>query len=106
MHLIANWMVVQLFDDLDVTEQQQQHQASGVGPLPLTTIATATPKSVASSSSQVRHKYDIQLNDLNNGNMYKFRFETLELAKHWYEKLKAATTYHERHKPDNLIRFD
>lgn len=102
MHLIANWMVVQLFDDVS---EDMSVTTPTITP---TTTTTATPKSDhhQQQQKQPRHKYDIQLNDLNNGNMYKFRFETLELAKQWYEKLKAATTYHERHKPDNLIRFD
>lgn len=55
---------------------------------------------------QVEDKYDIQLNDLNNGNMYKYRLESLDLAKEWLEQFKMASTYHERQKPDNLIRFD
>ena len=115
MHLIANWMVVQLFEDPSEETSCRSHAATSAS-TPTTPSGDASngypmmPSSSTSSSSHSNtrgnQKYDIQLNDLNNGNMYKYRFETLELAKLWYEKLKAATTYHERHKPDNLIRFD
>jgi hypothetical protein len=79
-------MVVQLYQDIEAE-----------------ILAAATSPS---PNTPHNYKFDIQLNDLNNGNMYKYRFETLELAKEWYEKFKLATTYHERQKPDNLIRFD
>jgi hypothetical protein len=51
-------------------------------------------------------KFDIQLNDLTTSTMYKFRFDGLQLAKEWLEQFKLASTYHERHNQDNLIRFD
>ena len=112
MHLIANWMVVQLFEDVTNSDDHTgmtsessitsgiQTTTTNTSTVPTTTTTTTPPTTVK------QHKFDIQLNDLNNGNMYKYRFESLELAKQWYEKLKAATTYHERQKPDNLIRFD
>ena len=78
MHPIASWMVVDLFEDKPQVE-------AGI---------------------HAPHKFDIQLNDLNNGNMYKYRFDSLDLAKEWLEQFKLASTYHERQKPDNLIRFD
>lgn len=119
MHLIANWMVVQLFDDpseetscpANIATSASTPTTPSVGGDGSNGYPMMPPSSTSSSSSHSNNtrgnqKYDIQLNDLNNGNMYKYRFETLELAKLWYEKLKAATTYHERHKPDNLIRFD
>lgn len=113
MHLIANWMVVQLFED--VTTNSEDHTGmtsessitSGIQTTTTNTSSTVPTTTTTTPSTTVKqHKFDIQLNDLNNGNMYKYRFESLELAKQWYEKLKAATTYHERQKPDNLIRFD
>ena len=57
-------------------------------------------------NEQKSGKYDVQLNDLGNGNMYKYRFDNAQLAKQWHEQLLLASTYHERLKPDNLIRFD
>lgn len=119
MHQIANWMVVNLYQDL---ENELISQAGGTSPI--MTDRTLSNSSInngnnnqnstnsnSNSSSSISNntggnKFDIQLNDLNNGNMYKYRFESLELAKEWYEKFKLATTYHERQKPDNLIRFD
>ena len=95
MHSVANWMVVNLFQDQEneiiAAAQQQQQQLNG---------DTTKP------SLPIHTKFDIQLNDLNNGNMYKYRFDSLQLAKEWYEQFKLASTYHEREKPDNLIRFD
>lgn len=101
MHSIANWMVVNSFQDqeneiLAAAQQLQQQQQQ---------------QNQSNSSTTKLHlphhtKFDIQLNDLNNGNMYKYRFDNLQLAKEWYEQFKLASTYHEREKPDNLIRFD
>lgn len=90
MHQVANWMVVNLFEDIE----KEMTESSARTSLANTTAATT------------HYKFDIQLNDLNNGNMYKFRFDNLYLAKEWLEKFKAASTYHERQKLDNLIRFD
>ncbi len=80
MHPIANWMVVNLFQDKE--------------------------NEILNAINVNHTKFDIQLNDLNNGNMYKYRFDNLELAKFWFDQFKLAINYHERQKPDNLIRFD
>lgn len=85
MHPIANWMVVNLFEDKQDIDE--------------------TP-TAADKGGELNEKFDVQLNDLNNGNMYKYRFDSLELAKEWLEQFKLASTFHERQKPDNLIRFD
>ena len=57
-------------------------------------------------NDQKSGKYDVQLNDLSSGNMYKYRFDNAQMAKQWHEQFVLASTYHERQKPDNLIRFD
>jgi hypothetical protein len=88
MHQISNWMVVNLFQDLEYEILQSGLQNHN------------------HNNHNNNNKFDIQLNDLNNGNMYKYRFDSLWLAKEWYEKFKSASTYHERHKLDNLIKFD
>jgi hypothetical protein len=107
MHPIASWMVVNLYQDKEneilsaLVANNANHQQSSV-------IATAAAAaSNMPQPPQLNHtKFDIQLNDLNNGNMYKYRLDSLPLAKEWLEHFKTASTYHERQKPDNLIRFD
>ena len=102
MHPIANWMVVCLFQDKEneiLAAQQQQQQQQNQQPSQSTLSSNSTP-------IPEHTKFDIQLNDLNNGNMYKYRFDSLQLAKEWLEQFKLASTYHERQRPDNLIRFD
>ncbi len=89
MHPVASWMVVSLFQDQETEIMQQQ-------------LSNQT----ATISHPNHTKFDIQLNDLNNGNMYKYRFDTLQLAQEWLEQFKLASTFHERQRPDNLIRFD
>ena len=89
MHQIASWMVVNLYQDIENEILLQQ-----------TNFATSV------GSNNYPRKFDIQLNDLNNGNMYKYRFDNLLLAKEWFEKFKLASNYHERLKLDNLIKFD
>jgi len=100
MHPIASWMVVNLYQD------KENEILSAL-------VANQQPSVIAPTASnmpqppQLNHtKFDIQLNDLNNGNMYKYRLDSLPLAKEWLEHFKTASTYHERQKPDNLIRFD
>ena len=93
MHPIASWMVVNLYQDKE------------------NEILLAVNQALVNNQPMPQHinnhtKFDIQLNDLNNGNMYKYRFDSLPLAKHWLDQFKLASTYHERQKPDNLIRFD
>ena len=96
MHPIASWMVVNLYQDKENEILSAKNQSTGLN----TTNQTQVPQ-------QFNHtKFDIQLNDLNNGNMYKYRLDSLPLAKEWLEHFKLASTYHERQKPDNLIRFD
>jgi len=95
MHPIANWMVVNLYQDKENEILAQIDQQT-----------SAEHQSSTLNSSQKYNKFDIQLNDLNNGNMYKYRFDSLQLAKEWFEQFKLASTFHERQKPDNLIRFD
>jgi len=94
MHPIANWMVVEGYreqeDALIKIAKEQLNRTPG--------------ESVADLSSFT--KFDIQLNDLQHGNMYKYRFDSLQIAKEWLEQFKLASTYHERDRPDNLIRFD
>jgi hypothetical protein len=88
MHPIASWMIVNLYQDKE------------------NEMMAASSSTSSSSSSGGNQKFDIQLNDLNNGNMYKYRLDSLPLAKEWFEQFKSASNYHERQKPDNLIRFD
>ena len=97
VHAIASWMVVSLFTDKEIELSQMETAQS---------VLTSNNSSNSNTSSSKYNKFDIQLNDLNNGNMYKYRFDSLHLAKEWYEQFKLASTYHERQKPDNLIRFD
>jgi len=105
MHPINSWMVVNLFQDKENEIIQAAQQLSS-------TIASNSTHQTSSSKPNWHlncpqyTKFDIQLNDLNNGNMYKYRFDSLQLAREWYEQFKLASTYHEREKPDNLIRFD
>jgi hypothetical protein len=110
MHPISNWMVVNLYQDKEIEIIQTAQQLSST----INSNYTQNPpinnqnQSTTSSTNNLNlyTKFDIQLNDLNNGNMYKYRFDSLQLAKEWLEQFKLASTYHEREKPDNLIRFD
>lgn len=99
MHPIANWMVVNLFQEKEDEMIQLAQKLS-------TTINMDAGQSSSLANLGSYTKFDIQLNDLNNGNMYKYRFDSLQVAKEWLEQFKLASTYHEREKPDNLIRFD
>ena len=102
MHPIASWMIVNLYQDKEneILAALNQSMNNGGG-------ANGAASSSSSLPAQLNcAKFDIQLNDLNNGNMYKYRLDTLPLAKEWLEQFKLASTYHERQKPDNLIRFD
>lgn len=94
MHPIASWMVVNLYQD---KENELLAQSTNINNAQISTL---------NSSLNKCNKFDIQLNDLNNGNMYKYRFESLQLAKEWFEQFRLASTFHERQKPDNLIKFD
>ena len=95
MHPIANWMVVEGFREQEeaLVRLAQEQLTSGQSPPPLPDLSAFS-------------KFDIQLNDLHNGNMYKYRFDSLQVAKEWLAQFKLASTYHERDRPDNLIRFD
>lgn len=97
MHPIASWMVVNLFQDKENEMLSALNSQQTTSNAPVSTSLPPQPNHT---------KFDIQLNDLNNGNMYKYRFDCLPLAKEWLEQFKLASTYHERQKPDNLIRFD
>jgi hypothetical protein len=101
MHPIASWMIVNLFQD-----KEEEILAAQSAAVPDSANSTIQNSSITSNGAANHTKFDIQLNDLNNGNMYKYRFDCLDLAKEWYEQFKLASTYHERQKPDNLIRFD
>ena len=105
MHPIASWMVVNLFQDKENEMIQATRTNANAAQAPSNSTTAATT-AAATLSSQNFSKFDIQLNDLNNGNMYKYRFDSLQLAKEWHEQFKLASTYHERQKPDNLIKFD
>ena len=107
MHPIASWMIVNLFQDKEEEILAAQSAAmcdSASANNPASQNSSMSSNGVHNAPNHT--KFDIQLNDLNNGNMYKYRFDCLELAKEWYEQFKLASTYHERQKPDNLIRFD
>ena len=107
MHPIASWMIVNLFQDKEEEILAAQSAAmcdSASANNPASQNSSMSSNGVHTAANHT--KFDIQLNDLNNGNMYKYRFDCLELAKEWYEQFKLASTYHERQKPDNLIRFD
>lgn len=52
------------------------------------------------------NKFDIQLNDLNNGNIYKYRLYNYKLAKEWYLLFKQAINLLDNLRPDNLIKFE
>jgi hypothetical protein len=83
IHQISNWMIVNLFD----YNEKYSYNDNNV-------------------HNSMKTKYDIQLNDLNNGNMYKYRFCNFNQAKDWFEHLKEASTFLERKKLENLIKFD
>ena len=148
MHPIANWMVVALFQDdcsllssninhnhhhhhhhphntsssnssncSNTSREGSNHSTNGSSSLRTTTCISVQKK-----------RFDIQLNDLNNGmclffvfsllvfpsnlncyfigTMYKYRFSNYKLAKEWYAHFKVAINLHERLKPENLIKFD
>ena len=104
MHQIASWMVVNLFQD---KENEMIQASKGINHSNGTSHpSNSNNNSSSTTGGQNYSKFDIQLNDLNNGNMYKYRFDSLHLAKEWYEQFKLASTYHERQKPDNLIKYD
>jgi hypothetical protein len=84
-HQISSWMVVNTFTE----KEAELNEAIKNG-----------------QTKIISNKFDIILNDLNNGNTYKFRFHTLHLAKCWLEQFQLASTFYERMKPDNLIKFD